>query len=234
MKFQFPWKKSSVDPSVEVRPAIGQRAQQPSRDDATAALITIADLILAVLVPESGDIERAKRITDEYANSIDPVPIDVRHKLQRWKEAELQLSEDMEVKDDGDENASTLHTRGLYPLISMFDPPYDVEAGRRTRTDSGIFTTPETGPRAVLKDTVEISEQSVLLHQDGSLDTAWSQPEGVQVRSLDAALFHLRTARSLLKMGEAPKALEKVRAAIRSTEGAYRHAKLRSGKEDKS
>jgi len=41
------------------------------------------------------------------------------------------------------------------------------------------------------------------------------------------ALWHLRQARAALRVAETPRALERVRLAIKSTEGACRHADIR-------
>jgi hypothetical protein len=43
---------------------------------------------------------------------------------------------------------------------------------------------------------------------------------------IDNALSHLRIARDLLKVADAPKATDKVRHAMKSAEGAERHARL--------
>jgi hypothetical protein len=43
-----------------------------------------------------------------------------------------------------------------------------------------------------------------------------------------AALRHLRIARDLLRKADCPRALEKTRAAIKSADGADRHASHRS------
>lgn len=44
-----------------------------------------------------------------------------------------------------------------------------------------------------------------------------------QVRDVGIALAHLRAARDLLQSSDSPLALERVRLAITSTEGALRH-----------
>lgn len=51
--------------------------------------------------------------------------------------------------------------------------------------------------------------------------------EAKRVAHIDRALFLLECARDALKEADAPRALDKVRSALKSTEGARRHAKNR-------
>ena len=59
------------------------------------------------------------------------------------------------------------------------------------------------------------------------------QRPGDSAGELRAALRFLRMARDHARRGEAPRALERIRAAIRSAEGAVRHAELERVRKDR-
>lgn len=50
-----------------------------------------------------------------------------------------------------------------------------------------------------------------------------------QLAEISDAISLLRVAREKLKMADAPRSVEKVRAALKSAEGAFRHGERRLG-----
>lgn len=71
----------------------------------------------------------------------------------------------------------------------------------------------------------ECKRCGALAHLVEDEQTEDTPPDARNTVRVARALDHLRQARNLLKLAGAPRAVDKVRAALKSTEGAQRHAR---------
>jgi len=96
---KWPWKRTSRA-NVKVSPAIGTRNAEASRDNASALLLLIVDLVLANGEFTDDDIDEAKRIADTFNGSIDPGVIDVTGLIPRKRETMTVVNPDGKTLQD--------------------------------------------------------------------------------------------------------------------------------------